>query len=311
MAEKILIAASMAALVCHPSSSIKCFKPKSKPSSSQGEKTSKSNTKRDVRNGSSLFKTSVFSSCSDDMDPALAPHVLNQVPSNSPRASCLVSNLSEEDPAFRAVETVFKAGWDGKVGHRIEKILKINHSMGALKKFEEYREIVKSKSASACQRLAVDGNELIRFHGAIVTCSLGNNGLARICNKKSCGVCRLVGSIGSAGKESVALSNDSRGAHRKVTKECSVTNTICGRKAIVVCRVVAGRVARCRGRKFGLVEGGEGGFDSVVSSSKDPVEGSEELIVFNARAVLPCFVILYNVKHSKYYKMSKSSLPRY
>ncbi|GMI65826.1 hypothetical protein HRI_000251900 [Hibiscus trionum] len=290
MSEKILIAASMAALVCHPNTSIKCFKPKPKPSSSEGEKTSKS-------------RTSVFSSCSN-VDTTLTPHV----PSTSCRASCLVSNLCEEDPAFRAVETVFKSGWDGKVGHKIEKILKINHNIGVLKRFEEYRQIVKSKSANIFQRLAVDGNELLRFHGTIVTCSLGNNGLSRICNKKSCGVCRMIGLVGSTGKESVALSNDSRRAHWKVTKECSVTDTICTRKAIVVCRVIAGRVARCRGRGFGLVEGREGGFDSVVSLAKDPMEGSEELIALNARAVLPCFVILYNVKHSKYYTVSKSNL---
>ena len=55
------------------------------------------------------------------------------------------------------------------------------------------------------------------------------------------------------------------------------------------------------------MDGQEGGFDSVVNLSKDQLEGSEELIVLNARAVLPCFVIIYNVKDSKVKKGCKSS----
>ncbi|KAE8664419.1 Ribonuclease P family protein, putative isoform 1 [Hibiscus syriacus] len=305
MSEKILMAASMAALVCHPSSSIKCFKPKSKPSSSHRENTSKSNTKKDVWTCSSFPRTSVFSSCSNMNTTLTHP---NRVPSTSSTDSCLVSNLCEKDPAFRVVEAMFESGWDDKAGPKIEKILKINHNIGVLKRFEEYKEIVKSKSANVSRRLAVDGNELLRFHGAIVTCSLGNNELSRICSKESCGVCRMVRLVGSAGEESVALSNDSRRAHRRVMKECRVNNKICARKAVVVCRVIAGRVARCHQRGLGLVEEREGGFDSVASLPKDSSEGSEELIALNARAVLPCFVILCSATHSKYYRMSKSSI---
>ncbi|KAH0987319.1 hypothetical protein GBA52_014496 [Prunus armeniaca] len=38
MVERCLIAASLAALVCHPSSTIKCFKPKPRPRSPQKQK---------------------------------------------------------------------------------------------------------------------------------------------------------------------------------------------------------------------------------------------------------------------------------
>ncbi|KAE8671644.1 Ribonuclease P family protein, putative isoform 1 [Hibiscus syriacus] len=151
---------------------------------------------------------------------------LNRVPSTSRTDSCLVSNLCQKDPAFRVVEAMFDSGWDGKAGPKIEKILKINHNIGVLKRFEEYMEITKSKSANISRKLAVDGNELLRFHGATVTCSLGNNELSRICSKESCGVCRMVRLVGSAGEESVASSNDSRRAHRRVTKECGVNNKI-------------------------------------------------------------------------------------
>ncbi|KAG4177716.1 hypothetical protein ERO13_A11G324733v2 [Gossypium hirsutum] len=280
MAEKFLMAASMAALVCHPSSSINCFKPKPQTSQRTTSKSAKKNT--DIQTDSSLSKTS--SSCSSFSDTNTTPTPRSHVPNRVPlRTSCkdlyLVSSLFEKDPAFRVVETIFKSGWDVKTELEIEKILKINHTIDVLKRFEEYREIVKSKSSNI-ERLAVDGNEVLKFYGTIVTCSLGIDEFSRICYRESY--------------------RESRCAHRKVTKECGVDNKVRGRKVVVVCRVIAGRMARCRGRGVGLVEGREGGFDSVVSSCTDR---SEELVVLDARAVLPCFVIVYNVKHLKGYKV--------
>ncbi|XWS66929.1 hypothetical protein CRYUN_Cryun05aG0242800 [Craigia yunnanensis] len=265
------MAACLAALVCHPNSAIKCFRPKSKTTtSSQREKpslkkkqSSKFTNKNDFRANSSLSRSSVSLNMEITSSPSNLP------PPRSGRDSYLVSNLVEEESSFGVVETIF-------------------------------REMVKSKSTNILadettriERLAVDGNEFLRFHGAIVTCSLGNDEFSSICHKECCGICKMVGSSLSDGEESVPLSNNSRQAHRKVVTEC-VVDKICARKAIVICRVIAGRVARYRG---GLVDGQEGGFDSVVS--KDQLEGSEELIVLNARAVLPCFVIVYNVKGDK------------
>ncbi|KAG4177720.1 hypothetical protein ERO13_A11G325000v2, partial [Gossypium hirsutum] len=271
MAEKFLMAASMAALVCHPSSSINCFKPKPQTSQRTTSKSAKKNT--DIQTDSSLSKTS--SSCSSFSDTNTTPTPRSHVPNRVP------------------LRTSFKTGLE------IEKILKINHTIDVLKRFEEYREIVKSKSSNI-ERLAVDGNEVLKFYGTIVTCSLGIDEFSRICYRESCGVCRMIGLRLSEVEESVGLSDDSRCAHRKVTKECGVDNKVRGRKVVVVCRVIAGQVARCRGRGVGLVEGREGGFDSVVSSCTNR---SEELLVLDARAVLPCFVIVYNVKHSKGYKV--------
>lgn len=304
MVERCLMAASMAALVCHPNATIKCFRPKSKTTSSQRKKSrrenkqpSKSTNQNDLGANSSLSRTSVAFNMNMGSSLSTLPT------SRSGGASYVVSNLVEKESSYGVVETIFRSGWDNKIGLKIEKVLKINHSVDALNKFEEYREIVKSKSTNVSasetrmmERLAVDGNELLRFHGAIVTCSLGNNDFSSICHRECCGVCKMVGSSLSEGEESVVLSNNSRQAHRKVVTDC-VVDKICARKAIVVCRVIAGRVARYRGH--GLVDGQEGGFDSVVSLSRDQLEGSEELIVLNARAVLPCFVVVYKAKGHK------------
>ena len=75
--------------------------------------------------------------------------------------------------------------------------MKVNHSESVLNKFEEFRNKVKLNAANSCdsqlmERLIVDGNELLRFQGALITCSLGTNGDSSICHKKCCGVCRMI-----------------------------------------------------------------------------------------------------------------------
>lgn len=61
------------------------------------------------------------------------------------------------------------------------------------------------------------------------------------------------------------------------------------KRALLVCRVVAGRV----GCDPGIVDKEDAGFDSLVGRGSGGFE--EELLVFNPRAVLPCFVIVYTV----------------
>lgn len=71
------------------------------------------------------------------------------------------------------------------------------------------------------------------------------------------------------------------------------------RRAMIVCRVVAGRV---RPREAVAAELGEPaedrGYDSVAArgTAEDGRGGvADELLVFNPRAVLPCFVVVYGV----------------
>ncbi|XVF76502.1 hypothetical protein PTKIN_Ptkin13bG0271300 [Pterospermum kingtungense] len=301
MLERFLTTAYLAAMACHPNATIRCFRPKSKSSKLSREKKqpSKSTNKNDIfRSNSSLSRCSVSSNMNiTPSPPNISPPRNDRNSSRNGRDSYVVSTLVEEEPSFGVVETIFRSGWDTNIGLVIEKVLKINHNVDVLDKFEEYREIVKSKSTKnipgdsmRIERLAVDGNEFLRFYGATVTCSLGNNKLSSICHRECCGICQMIGSSLSHGEEPVALSKNSRQAHDKVETECVVNQICCARKAVVICRVIAGRVARCRGDD-GLVDGQEGGFDSVVS-----VSNSEELTVLNARAVLPCFVVVYDVQ---------------
>lgn len=72
------------------------------------------------------------------------------------------------------------------------------------------------------------------------------------------------------------------------------------KRAMLVCRVIAGRV----GYDPVVADKGDPGFDSVASSGGMIAGGlgranvksdDDELLVFNPRAVLPCFVIVYSV----------------
>lgn len=76
---------------------------------------------------------------------------------------------------------------------------------------------------------------------------------------------------------------------------------------MLVCRVIAGRVKRTAAEDAAATATAEedGGCGGVPGSSYDSVAGSagvysnlEELLVFNPRAILPCFVVTYEALES-------------
>jgi len=74
-----------------------------------------------------------------------------------------------------------------------------------------------------------------------------------------------------------------------------------GCRAMLVCRVIAGRVRRDGDAACTSAAGEEGPFDSVAGedAASSSVYGNlEELFVANPRAILPCFVVIYRVLES-------------
>ncbi len=66
------------------------------------------------------------------------------------------------------------------------------------------------------------------------------------------------------------------------------------KRAMLVCRVIAGRV----GCDQAVVDKEDPGYDSLVgreAGAHTRLDEEDELLVFNPRAVLPCFVIVYTV----------------
>lgn len=216
-----------------------------------------------------------------------------------------VSELIDGDSGKNIVGIIFKTGWNDKDKNpTIHRILKIHTSPKILSRFEEYRETVKAKAAARNggvrrrdERCVADGNELLRFHCTTFLCELGHNGNSGICNHQFCNLCGIIRSGFSPKLDGISTLSGSWKAHvaipDDIEEEFAFMNV---KRAMLVCRVVAGRVGCDQDDD---VDKEDGGFDSIVGRGPgNEIHNrldEDELLVFNPRAVLPCFVIVYNV----------------
>ncbi|XP_051152428.1 uncharacterized protein LOC127266281 [Andrographis paniculata] len=192
------------------------------------------------------------------------------------------------------VRIIFRTGWPEKAKiPTIHRILKVHNSPQTVARFEEYRESVKLRAAAAAanlkilrdQRSIADGNELLRFCCTTVVCSLDSG----VCRHQYCSACGIIraGFSGKMDADGIATLPTSWTAHAAVPEDLEEEFSFMKiKRALLVCRVIAGRVGCYPGAaEFDSLEGRRGGAAS----------GDGELLVFNPRAVLPCFVIVYTV----------------
>ncbi|MQM19772.1 hypothetical protein Taro_052784 [Colocasia esculenta] len=248
-----------------------------------------------------------------------------------------VSELGPEDSGRNIVEIIFKSSWLKK-DHpvcKIERILKVHNTQRTIARFEDYRDAVKARAATALQlggggggggssnarqlaaaaggkknpRCAADGNELLRFHCTTLTCSLGARGSTSLCTGASssasspCGVCTII-------RHGFARAHQEPGNGVRTTASSGRAHDCChcppvgdpdggvGRRAMLVCRVIAGRVRRpgddaAASSDEGVAAASPAGFDSVAAAGGGAYTNLEELILSNPRAILPCFVVIY------------------
>ncbi|KAM7259880.1 hypothetical protein ACFE04_015621 [Oxalis oulophora] len=218
-----------------------------------------------------------------------------------------VSELGPEDSSRNIVEIIFKSSWIKKDNPicKIERILKVHNTQRTIQRFEDCRDAVKTRALNSTKkdpRCAADGNELLRFHCTTLTCSLGARGSSNLCGSiPTCGVCTIIrhgfqGSKTGGGSGCGVRTTASSGrAHDSLVGSD-------GRRAMLVCRVIAGRVKRVADQVSVEEESNNG---SGVSGPYDSVAGYagiytnlEELVVYNPRAILPCFVVIYKALQS-------------
>ncbi|XP_040987305.1 uncharacterized protein LOC121235122 [Juglans microcarpa x Juglans regia] len=207
-----------------------------------------------------------------------------------------VTELVEGDSSRKIVEIICRTSWLKSENHfgRIERVLKVHNMQKTLARFEEYREMVKikaSKLAKKHPRCLADGNELLRFYGTTVSCSLGLNGASSLCASEKCCVCRIIKNGFSAKKElkggiGVFTTSTSGRAFESIEILEGDPGT---RKALIVCRVIAGRVHRPLENIQEMA--GQTGFDSLAGRV-GLYSNIEELYLLNPRALLPCFVVI-------------------
>ncbi|KAG7953736.1 hypothetical protein I3843_12G124600 [Carya illinoinensis] len=214
-----------------------------------------------------------------------------------------VTELVEGDSSRKIVEIICRTSWlksENQLG-RIERVLKVHNMQRTLARFEEYREMVKVKASKLPKkhpRCLADGNELLRFYGTTVSCSLGLNGASSLCATEKCSVCRIIKNGFSAKKElkggiGVFTTSTSGRAFESIEV---LEEDPAVRKALIVCRVVAGRVHRPLENIQEMA--GQTGFDSLAGRV-GLYSNIEELYLLNPRALLPCFVVLKNRERRK------------
>eukprot|EP00257_Ricinus_communis_P018362 XP_015577065.1 LOW QUALITY PROTEIN: uncharacterized protein LOC8286903 [Ricinus communis] len=207
-----------------------------------------------------------------------------------------VTELVEGDSSRKIVEIICRTSWlkgENNCG-RIERVLKVHNMQKTLARFEEYREMVKIKASKLPKkhpRCIADGNELLRFYGTTVACSLGLNGCSSLCVSEKCCVCRIIRNGFSAKKElkgGIGVFTTSTSGRAFESVEIFEEDP-CIRKALIVCRVIAGRVHKPLENIQEI--SGQTGFDSLAGKV-GLYSNIEELYLLNPKALLPCFVVI-------------------
>lgn len=204
-----------------------------------------------------------------------------------------VSELGPEDTSKNIVEIIFQSSWLKKQAPvcKIDRILKVQNTQKTINKFEEYRDSIKFKATRLPKKHArciADGNELLRFHCTTFMCSLGLNGSSNLCNSiPHCNVCSIIkngfklADEGPTGKGILTTATSGR-AHDRADVGLEEQES----RAMLVCRVIAGRV------KKSPEGGGSEEYDSVAGAT-GVYSNLDELYVSNPKAILPCFVVIY------------------
>ncbi|KAL9232390.1 hypothetical protein vseg_007505 [Gypsophila vaccaria] len=207
-----------------------------------------------------------------------------------------VTELLEGDSSRKIVEIICRTSWQKSENHcgRIERVLKVHNTQKTIARFEEYREMVKNKASKLAKkhpRCLADGNELLRFYGTTLGCSLGVEGSSSLCVSEKCCVCRIIRNGFYTKKEiksgvGVFTTSTSERAFEGIDFP---ENDASVKKALIVCRVIAGRVHRPLENLQELA--GQTGFDSLAGKV-GLYSNIEELFLLNPRALLPCFVVI-------------------
>ncbi|KAI3986534.1 hypothetical protein MKX01_014072 [Papaver californicum] len=188
----------------------------------------------------------------------------------------IFTELVEGDSSRKIVEIICRTSW-----LKFEKL------------FEEYREMVKMKASKLSKkhpRCLADGNGLLRFYGTTVECSLAISGSSSLCVSEKCSVCPILRhgfSTKSEPKVGIGIFTASTSETAFETIELDKESAH-SKKALIVCRVIAGRVHKPLENFQELV--GQTGFDSLAGKM-GVYSNIEELYLLNPKALLPCFVV--------------------
>ncbi|KAM0935623.1 hypothetical protein DsansV1_C29g0213771 [Dioscorea sansibarensis] len=203
--------------------------------------------------------------------PNPKPNPRSPAPVPTPKSLPTLTELPTGHSSRRVVEIIFASSWSSRgtpFPGEIEMLFRVHNPTRTVSRFEDYRSAVRAAAEGANDgRCAADGNEMMRFQCAPPSSSASATTAAAddVIYDARVVACATGGIRTFAG---------SGGAHESVGGGG-------GRRSMLVCRVIAGPV------RSGTCEP-SGRFESVSL-------GRGELLVFDSRAVLPCFLIIYRL----------------
>ncbi|KAL0694398.1 hypothetical protein Bca4012_061578 [Brassica carinata] len=219
-----------------------------------------------------------------------------------------VTRLLEGEFSRTTVELICNRGYSHKLGktrgNNISAILKVQNLQRVVAEFENYRELVKiraTKLSKKHSRCVADGNEFLGFHGTTLSCSLGlsNSSSSTLCFSDQCGVCQILRNGFASKTRQDGIQGVLTASTCSMALECIETER--GRtnrgavKAVVLCRVIAGRVHKPM-KKF-EDPNGFSEFDSLALKV-GPNSRLDELYLLSTKALLPCFVIIFKPRNN-------------
>uniref|UniRef100_A0A7N0UJ73 C2H2-type domain-containing protein n=1 Tax=Kalanchoe fedtschenkoi TaxID=63787 RepID=A0A7N0UJ73_KALFE len=218
----------------------------------------------------------------------MSQHAVAELPKGSSTRSVIEricrTSLSES-------ETV--DGW-------IQTVLKVNNLPKAKLQFEDYRHHVQTKASQLSNphpKLLADGYELMRFYCTTVECYKRAKRYSTSCSSKTCAVCQIL-RLGFSSAKAADNNNGGQGiittssSGRSLQLAAQTDGSQMSRKALILCRVIAGRVHSSSDshqeqappqRTYDSMAKNIGPYNTRVY---------EELVSLNSKAILPCFVII-------------------
>nr|KAJ0185329.1 hypothetical protein LSAT_V11C900492370 [Lactuca sativa] len=157
-----------------------------------------------------------------------------------------ITVLETGDPSRNVIEMIFRAATTTTDISRciinIKQVLKLNHSRETLETFESFREGVKNRAHKHYDkqpRNMVDGNEKLLFYGAKSTyCK--QFGSSKLCRASDCRICSIIKSGFYTAEWTTGIwLNTSCQDIINANTSAKMMNV---KMAIIVCRVIAGRV---------------------------------------------------------------------
>lgn len=197
-----------------------------------------------------------------------------------------VIELAAGDSQRTALEIQFRENWRKPSQPGIVlSIFKVYNPGWRNLEFQRYR-----------QQLPNGGNLVQRYHGTTLLCDLGSGAKSsKLCQNEGCHLCCILRTGFKTSKARDVWQRFGKGIYTTATsgKSNDYIRSSSNRRAVLVCRVLAGNVFRTQ-QNMPTLDAPPQGYDSV-SGEVGKALNFDETVVYTSKAILPDYMIVYTV----------------